>query len=116
MSSTKELRMWLLLGVGLLGVMLGWILYDYLLWPTGGTPEEVVRHVQHHARFMRYFIGVCAGVGLIGMTRWVYGALCRALDPAKYEVCAIQPRDTQDLRDFCTRRDAEDDVDDDWDA
>jgi hypothetical protein len=104
MPSNKELRVWLLLGVGLLGGMLGWILYDHLRWPTGGTPEEVVRHLQHHTRLMRYFIIVFAGVVLSGMTRWVYWALCRALAPAKHEVYALQPRDAQDLRDFCTRR------------
>jgi hypothetical protein len=92
MPSTKELRVWLLLGVGLLGVMLSWSIYDYILWPTGGTPEEVVRHLQRHTRLMRSCIGVCAGVVLSGMTRWVYWALCRALDTAKNEACALSSR------------------------
>ena len=116
MPSTKELRLWLLVSVVLLGVMLGWSIYDQFRWPTGGTPEEVVRYLQRHARVMKYGVIVFAGVVLCGMTRWVYWALCRALDPAKYEVCALQPRDAQALRDFCTRRDAEYDVDHDWDA
>jgi hypothetical protein len=116
MSSAWELRLWLLVSIVLLGGMVGWSIDDQWSWSPSGTPAEVVRHLQGHARVMRYCLIVCAGVVLSGMTRWVYGALCRALDPAQYEVCAIQPRDTQALRDFCTRRDAEDDVDDDWDA
>jgi hypothetical protein len=108
--------MWLLVSVVLLGVMLGWSIYDQCRWSPGGTPEEVVRHLQRHARLMRYYVVVFAGVVLCGITRWLYGALCRALAPAKHEVYARQPRDAQALRDFCTRRVAEYDVDDDWDA
>ncbi len=108
MPSNTELRVWLILGVGLLGVMLGWILYDYLCWSPGGTPEEVVRHVQRHARLMRSCIGVCAGVVIIGMTRWVYWALCSALDTAKHEERAIQQMDTQVLRDFMAGLETED--------
>jgi hypothetical protein len=112
--STKGLRLWLFVSV-LLWAVLGWSLYDQLPWSPGGTPEEVGRHLQHHPRLMKYFIGVFAGVGLCGMTRWVYWALYRALDPAWYEVCAIQPSDAQALGDFCTRREAEDDADA-WEA
>jgi hypothetical protein len=46
----------------------------------------------------------------------VYWALCRALAPAKHEVYALRSRDAQTLRAFCTRRDAEDDVDDAWEV
>jgi len=106
MPSNTELRVWLILGVGLLGVMLGWILYDYFFWSPGGTPEEVVRHLQHHARLMRYFIVVFAGVVISGMTRWVYWALCRALDTVQHEERAIQQMDAQALLDLSTSRDA----------
>ena len=116
MPSTKELRGWLCLSIVFLGVLLAWSLVAPFLWPTGGTPEEGMRHLQRHARLLRYVLGVFAGVALCGMTRWVYWALCRALAPAKHEVCAFQPRDAQALRDFCTRPEAEDDVDDDWEA
>jgi len=115
MPSTKELRVWLLLGVGLLGVMLGWLLYDHLLWPTGDTPLEVVRHLQRHARLTRYGIGVFAGVVLSGMTRWVYWALCGALDTAKNEECAFQQTDAQALQDLYTRLESKYDVDQDQD-
>jgi hypothetical protein len=98
------------------GGMLGWLLYDHLRWSPGGTPEEVVRHLQRHVRLMRYYIVVFAGVVLCGMTRWVYWALCRALAPAKHEAYARQQRDAQALWDFRTRRGAEYDVDDDWEA
>jgi hypothetical protein len=111
MPSNKELRVWLILGVGLLGVMLGWIIYDHLLWPTRGTPEEVVRHLQRHARLMRYGIGVFAVVVLSGMTRWVYWALCGALDTAKNEECALQQMDAQALQDLYIRLESKDDVD-----
>jgi hypothetical protein len=111
MPSTKELRVWLLLGVGLLGVMLGWIIYDHLFWPTGGTPEEVVRHLQRHARLTRYFLVVFAGVVLSGMTRWVYWALCGALDTAKNEECALQQMDAQTWQDLYTRLESKYDVD-----
>ena len=114
MPSTKELRGWLLVSLVLLGVLLAWSLVAPFLWPTGGTSEEGMRHLQRHARLLRYGLGVCAGVVLCGMTRWVYWALCRALAPAKHEVCALQSRDAQALWDFCTRRDTEDDSDDDW--
>jgi hypothetical protein len=110
MSLAWELRLWLLVSVVLLGGMVGWSLSDQWRWSPSGTPEEVVRHLQRHARVMQYGIIVCAGVVLCGMTRWVYGALCRALVPAQHEVCALQPRDAQALQDFCTRRDAEDDL------
>ena len=116
MPSNKELRVWLIVGVGLLWVMLGWIIYDQILWPTGSTPEEVLRHVQRHTRLMRSCIVVFACVVISGMTRWVYWALCRVLDPAKYEECAIQQMDTQALLDICTRREAEYDVDHGRDA
>jgi hypothetical protein len=67
---------WLLLGIGLLGGRLGWILYDHLLWPIGGTPEKVVRPLQRHTRLLRYGIVVFAGVVLSGMTPLgVWGAL-----------------------------------------
>ena len=116
MPSTKELRVWLIVGVGLLAVMLGWSIADQLLCSTGGTQEEVVRHLQRHTRLVRSFLVVFAGVVISGMTRWVYWALCRALDPAKYEECAIQQMDTQALLDICTRREAEYDVDHGRDA
>lgn len=111
MPSTKELRMWLLLGIGLVGVMLSWILYDHLLWPTGSTPEEVVRQGQRHTRLMRYVIVVVAGVMIIGMTRWVYWALCGTLDTAKNEECALQQMDAQTLQDLYTRLESKYDVD-----
>jgi hypothetical protein len=116
MPSKKELRVWLLLGVGLLGVMLGGIIYDHLRWPTGGTPEEVMRHLQRHTRLMRYFLVVFAGVVLSGVTRWVSWALCGALDTAKHEERAIQQMDAQALQDLYTRLEAKDDGDHDWDA
>jgi hypothetical protein len=115
MPSTKELRGWLLVSLVLLGVLRAWGLVDPVLWPTRGTPEEMVRHLQRHARFLRYGLGVFAGVVLCGMTRWVYWALCKALAPAKHEVCALHPRDAQALRDFCTRGNAED-TEDDWEG
>jgi hypothetical protein len=111
MAPARELRLWLLVYVVLLGGMVGWSIYDQWSWSPSGTPEEVERHLQRHARVMQYGILVFAGVVLCGMTRWVYWALCRALAPAKHEVGAIQSRDVQALQDFCTRRDAEDDVD-----
>jgi hypothetical protein len=116
MSPAWELRLWLLVYVVLLGGIVGWSIYDQWSWSLSGTPEEVVRHLQRHARVMQYGIIVFAGMVLCGMTRWVYWALCRALAPTKHEVYALQPRDAQALRDFCTRREAEYDVDDDWDA
>jgi hypothetical protein len=111
MSSNRALRVWLLLGVGLLVVMLGWLIYDHLLWPTGGTPEEVVRHLQHHTQLLRYCFIVFAGVVLSGMTCWVYGALCRALDTAKHEESAMQQMDAQALQDLYIRLESKDDVD-----
>jgi hypothetical protein len=116
MSPAWELRLWLLVYVVLLGGIVGWSIYDQWSWSLSGTPEEVVRHLQRHARVMQYGIIVFAGMVLCGMTRWVYWALCRALAPTKHEVYALQLRDAQALRDFCTRREAEYDVDDDWDA
>ena len=104
----------LLLRIVLLEVLLAWSLVVPFLWPSGGTPETVGRHLQHHARVMRSFLIVLAGVVLCGMTRWVYWALCRALAPAQHEVGTIQPRDAQALRDLCTRRDAEDTGAEDW--
>ena len=106
MSPARELRVRLLVSVVLLGGMLGWIIYDQRSWAPGGTPEEVLRHVQRHTRLMRSCIVVFACVVISGMTRWVYWALCRALDPAKYEECAIQQMDTQALLDLSTSRDA----------
>src|SRR2546427_8563764 len=107
MPSNTELRGWLILGVGLLGVMLGWLLYDYLFWSPGGTPEKVVRHVQRHTRLLRYFLVVFAGVVVLcGMTRWVYWALCTALDTVKNEERATKQMDTQTVRDLCTRLEA----------
>ena len=111
MSPAWELRLWLLVYVVLLGGMVGWSIYDHLLWPTGGTPEEVVRHLQRHTRLLRYGIIVFAGVVLSGMTRWVYGALCRALDTATHEESAMQQMDAQALQDLYTRLPAKDDVD-----
>ena len=90
MPSNKELRVWLILGVVFLWAWLAYIIADQFLWPTGGTPEEVLHHVQRHTRLMRYCIVVFAGVVISGMTRWVYWALCKALDPAKNEACTIQ--------------------------
>ena len=49
---------------------------------------------------------VFAGVVLCGMTRWVYWALCRALDTVQHEERAIQQMDTQALLDLSTSRDA----------
>jgi hypothetical protein len=116
MSSNKELRVWVIVGVGLLVVMLGWLMADQLLWSTEGTPEEVGRHLQRHGRLMRYGIGVCVSVGIIGMTRWVYWALCRALDTANNEEWAIEQMDAQAWGDLCTRWETEYDVDHDRDA
>jgi hypothetical protein len=116
MSSNKELRVWVVVGVGLLVVMLGWLMADQFLWPPEGTPEEIVRHLQRHARLMRYGIGVCASVGIMEMTRWVYWALCRALDTANNEAWAIEQMDAQAWRDLGTTWEAEYDVDHDGDA
>ncbi len=111
MPSTKELRVWLIVGVGLLAVMLGWSIADQLLCSTGGTQEEVVRHLQRHTRLVRSFLVVFAGVVISGMTRWVYWALCSALDTAKNEEHALQQMDAQALLDFGTRQEAKDGVD-----
>jgi hypothetical protein len=40
MPGNKELRVWCILGVVLLGVMLGWILYAQLLWPPGARQRR----------------------------------------------------------------------------
>jgi hypothetical protein len=60
--------------------------------------------------------------GAAGRRRWdihvrrAKGLLDFLSTPTKHEVYALQLRDAQALRDFCTRREAEYDVDDDWDA
>ena len=116
MSPAWELRLWLLVYVVLLGGMVGWSIYDQWRWSPSGTPEEVVRHLQGHARVMRYCLIVFAGVVLSGMIRWVYGALCRALDTAKNEERALQQMDAQALQDLYTRLEVQDDIDDGRDA
>jgi hypothetical protein len=116
MSPAWELRLWLLVYVVLLGGMVGWSLYDQWSWSPSGTPEEVVRHLQWHARVMRYCLIVFAGVVLSGMTCWVYGALCRALDTAKHEESAMHQMDAQALQDLYIRLESKDDVDHDREA
>jgi len=50
------------------------------------------------------------------MTRWVYWALCEALDTAKHEDSAIEQMDAQALQDLYTRLEATDDIDHGRDA
>jgi hypothetical protein len=83
MPTTREMRVWFILGIVLLWVMLGWSIADQFLWSTGGMPVEMVRHAQRTTARLDWDRMVGMGFGALMLTRMAYCVLRTSRDSGK---------------------------------
>jgi hypothetical protein len=75
MLSAKEMRYWVIVGLGLLWATIAWTLYEYLTGVPGGSPQESLSQLARATGHLDWSRLVGLGFGALLLTRIAYGTL-----------------------------------------